>query len=75
LDATEVVVDALAPKPFEPQKTLGKIYLSPNERAAFRDRVRNGVLARGCQIGLEQIPNDAGTRQIEVRDAVASDAR
>jgi hypothetical protein len=75
VDATEIVTAALAPNEFIPQEKLGKTYLSPNERAAFRGRVHAGVLARGCQIGLDEIPNGAGTKHFQVRDAVAEHAQ
>src|SRR5687768_12498250 len=41
--ATEVILEALQGKPFEPQKKLEKTYLSEVERDLFRDRVATAV--------------------------------
>lgn len=72
--ATEVILEALQGKPFEPQKKLEKTYLSEVERDLFRDRVATAVQSRGCTIGLGDIPNGGGTTQLAVRDAVEQSA-
>jgi hypothetical protein len=72
--ATDVVIDALEGKPFEPQTKLQTIYLSQLERDLFRDRVAAAVERRGCSIGLGDIPNSGGTKQIDVRNAVEESA-
>jgi hypothetical protein len=73
--ATDVIIEALDGKPFEPQTKLDRVYLSQLERDLFRDRVFSAVEARGCSISLGDIPNSGGTKQIEVRDAVEESAR
>lgn len=72
--ATEVIVAALQDNPFEPQTKLGTVYLSEVERDLFRDRVKSEVEARGCAIGLGDIPNGAGTKEVETRNAVQKSA-
>jgi hypothetical protein len=72
--ATDVVIEALEGKPFEPQKKLEQVYLSQLERDLFRDRVFSAVEARGCSIGLGDIPNNGGTKEVDVRNAVEQSA-
>lgn len=72
--ATDVVIEALEGKPFQPQTKLDKVYLSQLERDLFRDRVFSAVEARGCSISLGDIPNSGGTKQIDVRNAVEDSA-
>lgn len=50
-------------------------FITPRQRERFRDDVREGVRAEGCDIDAAEIPNGAATKLAEVRDAVQSRAR
>jgi phospholipase C len=71
----ERIVQAASDGPHPMARTLAEAgLLTPNERARFAQRVRNGVLAGGRAIRLDEIPADGDSTLTDVRDAIQAAA-
>jgi len=69
------IVQSCSNGPHDIDDTLEEVGLiTDNQRTIFRECVFNNVLANGCKISREDIPNGADNTLREVRDTIAETA-
>ena len=73
LNRASEIVQECAAGPHDIDKTLEEVGLITDaQRLVFRECVFNQVLASGCTISREDIPNDADTTLSDVIDTISA---
>lgn len=69
------IVQQCSNGPHDIDDTLEQVgFITDNQRLVFRECVFNQVLANGCKISREDIPNGAADTLRDVRDTIANTA-